>query len=94
VYTEKVNKVRGYVKGKLGNLWKQRNKVNRNSSKKDGAAPEVFLFQPKTKEGINHVMGTRPLKNIPFAPIFAQIRMMATKSNGFKGLDDYSRLYQ
>jgi hypothetical protein len=90
VYTEKVNKVRGYVKGKLGNLRKQRNKVNRNSSKKDGAAPEVFLFQPKTKEGINHVMGTRPLKNVPFAPI----RMMATKSNGFKGLDDYSSLYQ
>jgi hypothetical protein len=25
------------------------------------------------KEGIENVMGTRPLKNIPFAPIFVQI---------------------
>jgi hypothetical protein len=38
-------------------------------------------------------MGTRPLKSIPFVPIFAQIRIMATKSNGFKGLD-YNALYQ
>ena len=45
------------------------------------------------KEGIENVIGTRPLKNIPFAPIFAQIRIMATKSNVFKGLD-YSALYQ
>jgi len=45
------------------------------------------------KEGIKNVMGTRPLKNFPFAPIFAQIRIMATKSNDFKGLD-YSALYQ
>jgi hypothetical protein len=40
VYTEKVNKVRGYVKGKLGNLWKQRNKANRNLWKKDAAAQD------------------------------------------------------
>jgi len=45
------------------------------------------------KEGIENMIGTRPLKNIPFAPIFAQIRIMATKSNVFKGLD-YSALYQ
>ena len=45
------------------------------------------------KEGIENVIGTRPLKNIPFAPIFVQIRIMATKSNVFKGLD-YSALYQ
>ncbi len=38
MYTEKVNKVRGYVKGKLGDLWKQLNKPTRNFSKKDGAA--------------------------------------------------------
>jgi hypothetical protein len=42
VYTEKVNKVTGYVKGKLGNLWKQRNEANRNLSKKDGAAQDRF----------------------------------------------------
>jgi len=39
------------------------------------------------------VIGTRPLKNIAFAPIFAQIQIMATKSDGFKGLD-YSALYR
>lgn len=39
------------------------------------------------------MIGTRPLKNIPFAPIFAQIRIMAIKSDVFKGLD-YSALYQ
>jgi len=38
-------------------------------------------------------MDTRPLKNIAFAPIFAQIQIMATKSDVFKGLD-YSALYQ
>jgi hypothetical protein len=51
------------------------------------------MLQRETKEGIINVIGTRPLKNIPFAPIFAQIRIMATKSNVFKGLD-YSALYQ
>jgi len=38
-------------------------------------------------------MDTRPLKNIAFASIFAQIQIMATKSDVFKGLD-YSALYQ
>jgi len=50
-------------------------------------------FTTEIKEGIKNVIGTRPLKNIPFAPIFAQIRIMATKSDVFKDLD-YSALYQ
>jgi hypothetical protein len=41
----------------------------------------------KIKEKIENVTRTRPLKSIPFVPIFAQIRIMATKSNAFKGLD-------
>jgi len=36
VYTEKVNKVRGYVKGKLGKVWKARDRAYRNSSKNGG----------------------------------------------------------
>jgi hypothetical protein len=39
------------------------------------------------KEKIENVTGTRPLKTTPIAPIFAHIRIMATKSNVFKGLD-------
>ncbi len=39
---EKVNKVRGYVKGKVGDLWKQRDKPTRNFSKKDGTAQDPF----------------------------------------------------
>jgi len=50
-------------------------------------------FKTEIKEGIKNVMGTRPLKNISFAPIFARIRIMGTKSDVFKGLD-YSALYQ
>ena len=33
-YTEKVDKVRGYVKGKLDHLWKEHNKTHRILSKK------------------------------------------------------------
>jgi hypothetical protein len=45
------------------------------------------------KEKIKDRMGTRPLKNIPFSPFFAQTRMTVTKLDVFKGLD-YSALYQ
>jgi hypothetical protein len=45
---EKVDKVRGYVKGKLDHLWKQRNKANRNLSKKDSAAQDrCYNGKPK-----------------------------------------------
>jgi len=50
VYTEKVNKVRGYVKRKLGNLWKQRNKANQNFSKKDGTAQDRLMLQREIKK--------------------------------------------
>jgi hypothetical protein len=50
VYTEKVNKVSGYVKGKLGNLWKQLNKPTRNLSKKDSTAQDPFYNGKPKKE--------------------------------------------
>ena len=37
----------------------------------------VLLLQRGIKERIENGIGARPLKNIPVAPIFAQIRMMA-----------------
>jgi hypothetical protein len=54
--------------------------------------PKIDLKR-EIKKGIKNVMDTRPLKNIPFAPIFDQIRITVTKSNVFKSLD-YSALYQ
>ena len=70
------------------------NSVTRHTEiyRKRMVCPKIDLKR-EIKKGIKNVMGTRPLKNIPFAPIFAQIRIMATKSNVFKGLD-YSALYR
>jgi len=91
VYTEKVNKVRGYVKGKLGNLWKQRSQTNRNLSKK--MVRLKIDLKREIKGAIENVMGTKPLKNICFDRIISQVRITVTKQNAFKGLD-YSALYQ
>jgi hypothetical protein len=50
-------------------------------------------LQREKKEGIENVLGTRPLKNIAFDTIFDPIRITVTKSNVFKGLD-YRALHQ
>jgi hypothetical protein len=77
VYTEKVNKVRGYVKGKLNPIWKQRSQTNRNLSKK--MVRLKIDLKREIKGAIENVMGTKPLKNIYLDRIFSQIRTTVTK---------------